>query len=249
MGIVDLRGREHEPEVLALLAPEPGWMIVGWSRDERLVAAAGVERTSGDELVLQQVAGETDADAQQLIEAVVRVATGSRIVATVEPNTAALYRTCGFDVKPEPSDGASRVRCVRRLEEPPADAASVSAATLADVEAAIRSSWGRDTSDDPDEWSEQNPARGQCATTSLLVRELLGGDILVANVIRDGRRTDRHAWNRLSSGLTLDLTREQFVDGERFGEPSVEEPVLTHANPERYATLRTRVRAKLGLDS
>jgi hypothetical protein len=82
----------------------------------------------------------------------------------------------------------------------------------------------------------------------LLVRELFGGDILIANVLREGRRVERHAWNRLPSGLTLALTREQFVNGESFGEPDVEEPVLTHRKPERYATLRARVRAALGLD-
>ena len=134
------------------------------------------------------------------------------------------------------------------LEEAAGSPASVHAATLQETEAAIRAAWGRETSDDPDEWSEENPARGQCAVTALLVRELLGGEILVANVLRDGRRVERHAWNRLLSGLTLDLTREQFVRGERFGEPAVEEPILTQRNPERFATLRARVRAQLELD-
>src|SRR5262249_40968777 len=97
-------------------------------------------------------------------------------------------------------------------------------------------------------WSESNPSRGQCAVTALLIRELLGGDILVSNVMREGRRVDRHAWNRLPSGLTLDLTREQFRAGEVFSEPHVEEPLFTHRNPERFATLRARVREQLGLD-
>jgi hypothetical protein len=64
---------------------------------------------------------------------------------------------------------------------------------LSELESAIRKSWGRDTSDDPDEWSESNPARGQCAVTAMLVRELLGGEILIANVLRHGRRVERHA--------------------------------------------------------
>jgi hypothetical protein len=82
----------------------------------------------------------------------------------------------------------------------------------------------------------------------LFVREHFGGDILVANVLREGRRVERHACNRLPSGPTLDLTREQFVNGECFGEPDVKEPVLTHRNPKRYATLRARARAALELD-
>lgn len=58
---------------------------------------------------------------------------------------------------------------------------------------------------------------------------------------------ERHAWNVLPSGLALDLTREQFVDHEAIGVPSVEEPVLAQRTPERLATLRERVRASLDL--
>ena len=82
--------------------------------------------------------------------------------------------------------------------------------------------------------------------TALLVRDLLGGDILIANVVRGGKRVERHAWNRLASGLTVDLTREQFRAGESFTEPSVEEPLITRRNPERYETLAERARAALG---
>lgn len=120
------------------------------------------------------------------------------------------------------------------------------ATTLSVLEGAIRSAWDRETSDDPDEWSAENPARGQCAVTALLVRALLGGDILIANVLRNGKRVERHAWNRLPSGITLDLTREQFRDGETFTEPAVEEPLITRRNPERYERLAARVRAALG---
>ncbi|MDX6410755.1 MAG: hypothetical protein QOE91_271, partial [Gaiellaceae bacterium] len=77
------------------------------------------------------------------------------------------------------------------------------------------------------------------------VRELLGGDILIANVVRGGKRVERHAWNRLASGVTLDLTREQFRSGESFTEPAVEEPLITFRTPERYETLAARVRLAL----
>jgi hypothetical protein len=77
------------------------------------------------------------------------------------------------------------------------------------------------------------------------VRELLGGDILVANVVLDGRRTERHAWNLLPSGLTVDLTRDQFKNGEQLTTPGVEEPILSLQHPERLDLLRSRVRAEL----
>jgi len=124
---------------------------------------------------------------------------------------------------------------------------NVGATTLTELEAAIRAAWSLETSDDPDEWSEENPARGQCAVTSLLVRELLGGEILVANVLLDGKRLERHAWNRLPSGVAIDLTREQFRRGETLGEAAVEEPLFTHRNPERFALLKSRVLGALAL--
>jgi hypothetical protein len=245
MAIVDLRGREREPEVLELLDPDPAWTVIGWSRDDRLVACAGVERTSHDELTIQALGAHAEPDARALLQAIAGVATGSRIVVDVEEQAAAFYRSSGFALE---NTGTDRVRAVLMLEEAAGPLASVRAATLQETEAAIRAAWGRETSDDPDEWSAENPARGQCAVTALLVRELLGGEILVANVLREGRRVERHAWNRLPSGLTLDLTREQFVRGERFGEPAAEEPMLTQRNPQRFATLRARVRAQLELD-
>jgi hypothetical protein len=242
--LVDLRGREHEPEVRRLLDPRPGWLVVGWSRDERLVACAGLERTSHEELALRALGASDDSEAAALLDAVAAVATAARLVAGADERLTDVYRECGFV-----AEGVEDVdlRWVRSLEETHAPPGTVRSATLAEIEAAIRSSWGRDTSDDPEEWSTSNPARGQCAVTALLVRELLGGEIVVANVLHDGRRVERHAWNRLPSGLILDLTRDQFRNGERFGAPVVEEPVLAHRNPERLATLRARVQARLEL--
>jgi hypothetical protein len=133
----------------------------------------------------------------------------------------------------------------RELEARPAGTDAARPATLGEVEDAIRASWGRDTSDDPDDWSEDNPAQGQCAVTALLVKKLLGGEILLAGVLRDGKRVERHAWNRLRSGLILDLTRSQFRDGEEFEEPVPGESLLTI--PARYELLADRVRDYLAL--
>jgi hypothetical protein len=56
MALVDLRGREGESDVLALLEPGLTWTVVGWERGDRLVACAGVERTSADELTIRRSA-------------------------------------------------------------------------------------------------------------------------------------------------------------------------------------------------
>jgi hypothetical protein len=241
MALVDLRGRESDPEVLALLDPDRTWTLIGWRRDGTLVACAGIERVDADEIAVRALAARDDEDATSLLNAIAEVATASRLVAEADV-AAAAFHAAEFTSDP------ARARLVRALDERAATFDETRAMSLGELEAAIRQAWGRETSDDPDDWSEANRARGQCAVTALVVRELLGGEILVANVLRDGVRVDRHAWNRLPSGLTIDLTREQFPRGEQFGEPRVEEPILTHRHPERLATLRERVRTRLGLD-
>jgi hypothetical protein len=242
MALVDLRGRENEPGVRALLEADDAWNLIGWNRDGALVACAGVERLDAGEVAVRALVARDDADATSLLDAIVDVATASRIVADADGPAVAVFRAAGFAEDP------GRPRLVRELHERPAPFEQTRATSLGEIEAAIRDAWGRDTSDDPDDWSEANRARGQCAVTALVIRELLGGEILAANVLRDGVCVERHAWNRLPSGVTIDLTREQFVRGECFGEPRAEEPALTQRHPERFATLRERVRSRLGLD-
>jgi hypothetical protein len=241
MALVDLRGRECDPEVRALLEPDAAWNLVGWSRDDTLVACAGVERVNAEEIAVRALAARDDQGATSLLDAIAGVATASRIVAHMDGPTAAVYRAAGF------TEGPNQACLVRTLDERPAPVELTRATSLHEIEAAIREAWSRETSDDPDEWSPTNRARGQCAVTALMIRELLGGEILVANVLRESDRVDRHAWNRLPSGVTIDLTREQFLRGEQFGTPRVEEPIVTHRHPERFATLRDRVRTRLGL--
>jgi hypothetical protein len=58
-----------------------------------------------------------------------------------------------------------------------------------------------------------NPAWGHCDVTALLLSDLLGGDLLVGEVYLDGVQHGFHWWNRLPSGIEIDLTREQFRSG------------------------------------
>jgi hypothetical protein len=80
-----------------------------------------------------------------------------------------------------------------------------------DLALRLRDVWSRDTSAQPDEWTAQNPALGQCAVTALIVQDVCGGDLLRSTV--DGIS---HYWNRLPSGAELDLTFEQFGPGARI---------------------------------
>lgn len=127
--------------------------------------------------------------------------------------------------------------------------------TLAQLEQAIRDSWSLDTAESDDNWTPENPSRGQCDITSLVVHDLLGGDLLGADVYLGGDRVEAHMLNRLSSGIEIDLTRDQFKRGEAIGEPTVRQRTPAIADPahpryhryETYLVLAQRVRHHLGL--
>src|SRR4051794_9683386 len=88
------------------------------------------------------------------------------------------------------------------------------------LEASIRGCWSEHTCDPVDlaEWSQTNPARGQCGVTALVIQDLRGGELPIAEARKaDASRRGAHYWNRLHGGVELDLTREQFLDRETIG--------------------------------
>ena len=128
----------------------------------------------------------------------------------------------------------------------------VGSITREDIEAAVRTAWARDTCDpvDADDWSPANPARGQCGTTALTINDLLGGELLVAEVLRaDGSRQGVHWWNRLPDGTEIDLTREQFTSHEVIQQPrAMPRPSeLPKRAAKQYLTLKHRVLHALGV--
>jgi hypothetical protein len=121
--------------------------------------------------------------------------------------------------------------------------------TLADLEAAISASWSLQTSDPTDVpfWSPDEPSRGQCAVTALVVHDLLGGQLLEAEVHHaDGSPQGFHYWNRLA-GVDVDLTRRQFTSGEVVQAPHLIErlPSAPWKAQDQYLIFRDRVRAVL----
>lgn len=119
---------------------------------------------------------------------------------------------------------------------------------LADLEAAIRSSWDADTTTPahrPD-WNPDNPARDQCGVTALVVNDLLGGELIRGEVLVDGVRVDYHWWNRLGMGIEIDLTREQFEPHESVtAGTAVGRPEKIVRLREEYELLRARVLERL----
>ncbi|MEK6939738.1 MAG: hypothetical protein AABX31_03335 [Nanoarchaeota archaeon] len=72
--------------------------------------------------------------------------------------------------------------------------------------------WYEGTSSDPDNWTPQNPAWGQCAVTALIVNDYLGGEIVWAEAkLPDGKNIS-HYFN-LIEGKEIDYTRPQFPEG------------------------------------
>ncbi len=115
---------------------------------------------------------------------------------------------------------------------------------------ALRAAWCRETSSDPDAWTPENPAWGQCAVTAVVVRDMLGGEVVWGEAaLPDGRRIS-HYWNRIA-GRDIDLTREQFPAGtqlppggpRRADIPDTAAYVLSHpATRDRHALLISHLR-------
>ncbi|MFJ2112027.1 MULTISPECIES: hypothetical protein [unclassified Streptomyces] len=124
--------------------------------------------------------------------------------------------------------------------------------SLTVIEQALRASWAADTCSPDDTarapWTPDNPARGQCDITALVVHDVFGGDLVVAEVHLGKEQHGYHWWNRLASGVETDLTRDQFRAGQTLTEGrTVRRPPgrLPH-RWEEYELLRGRVEERLG---
>lgn len=95
--------------------------------------------------------------------------------------------------------------------------------------------WSVETSG---QWLPENPARGQCNVTSLVVQDLFGGDIL-----KTAAPGGWHFYNRVRQER-YDLTASQFKTPVAYTDiESSREEALAGTKPERYAALKARVDA------
>jgi hypothetical protein len=128
--------------------------------------------------------------------------------------------------------------------------------TLEAVILALRESWGPDTCapEDVADWTPDNPARGQCATTAVVIHDFFGGSLVVGEVFVDAapgsglppERVDFHWWNRLPDGEQVDITLEQFGPHEHVvGALDVVRPTGRTRLDAQYALLSSRVAARL----
>ena len=118
-----------------------------------------------------------------------------------------------------------------------------SAHTKEGIEIALRKSWGLDTTEEPEAWSTDNPSRGQCGATALVVNDLLGGKILLSEVFVENSRVGYHYSNLLEDREHFDPTGDQFDATETVHPPKiVERPSrLPKYGADRYLALLSRV--------
>lgn len=81
---------------------------------------------------------------------------------------------------------------------------------LSTLEPELKTAWGKDTShqDSVEAWSKTNRTAGQCAITSLVINDALGGEIAKIKVGDVG-----HYFNLIDNEI-IDLTKEQFSELE-----------------------------------
>jgi deoxycytidylate deaminase len=88
--------------------------------------------------------------------------------------------------------------------------------TIKNFEAILPYICDRETSQDPDNWTPENPLLGHCAVVTLVAQNLFGGKLLRASLaeIPEFARMRSHYWNELTDGTDADFTKPQF--GERY---------------------------------
>jgi len=86
--------------------------------------------------------------------------------------------------------------------------------------------------------------------TALVVQDVLGGDLILAEVHVDGIKVGHHYWNRLPDGSDADLTADQFRPEEDVvgGTVVVRPPDAPRRHREQYELLRGRVLEALAAD-
>lgn len=109
---------------------------------------------------------------------------------------------------------------------------------------ALQNSWSADTCFDASEWTAENPARGQCVVSSLVVQKYLGGELQRYRVTGNGI-TETHYCNVLSDGTVLDTTASQYKQPMTFKVAPVDIAGFASIREKRLSEDETRSRYEL----
>ena len=118
---------------------------------------------------------------------------------------------------------------------------------IKELEYILRKSWNRETCvpSMQNDWNSNNPSLGQCAITSLVVNDFMGGKIM-----RCMASTGSHYYNLVNNEI-VDLTREQFgeeVPGYEEGEERTRQYLLSNEDTKnRYYMLLSNVKENFNL--
>lgn len=116
------------------------------------------------------------------------------------------------------------------------------------IDAFVEGAWCRETASPAcqADWSDRNPAYGQCAVTALVFEKTLREDWgLACEILRaEVKGFGSHYWIRLPDGTEVDPTRDQFPPGTVIppGEPRTAASLVEGPRAE---AARTRERAEL----
>ena len=114
---------------------------------------------------------------------------------------------------------------------------------------ALVQSWSAQTSSRPDQWSNENPARGQCVVSSLIIQDLHSGELRKYKTTYEGI-PENHYCNVLPIGAELDSAKNQYPPETTFTESEIElkgfatvrEKLLSDpSTQERYLILKESV--------
>lgn len=106
---------------------------------------------------------------------------------------------------------------------------------------ALFNSWSIETSS---KWIEQNPAKGQCSVTALVVNNLLYGQIIKTKV-----EESWHYYNYIH-GKRYDFTESQFGTSIQYDDLlSSRSEAFLDTNETQYRTLKDSVLKKINFDN
>jgi hypothetical protein len=84
---------------------------------------------------------------------------------------------------------------------------------LKELRARFEKAWSRDTCWHKVDFYPKVPSGGQCFVTAMVVQDIFGGEIIQGTVQQiDGKMC--HYWNKLPNGQEVDLTSDQFAEGD-----------------------------------
>ncbi|WP_246942822.1 YunG family protein [Bacillus pinisoli] len=110
-------------------------------------------------------------------------------------------------------------------------------ATLKQLQESLIKSWSKNSSS---KWTKDNPAKGQCGVTALVVNDLLGGQIS-KTLLDEGW----HFYNKIN-GDRYDFTVSQFNEDIRYMDiPSNREEAFLDTNQKQYDYLIKSVKMHL----